>query len=285
VLGRPAGAAGSATGEDRPVPSRLSRFDLTGRTALVTGGSRGLGRETVLALAEAGADVLIASRRVESCERVAAEVRRRTGRRAVAHACHVGRWDEVTALAETAYETFGRVDILVNNAGMSPLYDTPASVTEALWDKVLDVNLKGPFRLTALVGERMARDGGGSIVNVSSVAAIAPHGGVIPYAAAKAGLNAMTQAFARALGPAVRVNAVLPGAFLTDVSRAWDMERFAREARGFALRRAGAPEEIVGTLLYLASDASSYTTGALVEVHGGYLLPPDAGRPADSVGD
>jgi len=245
-------------------------FDLTDRVAVVTGGSRGLGREMVLGLARAGADVVIASRRLEACEAVAAEVRETTGRRALAVACHVGRWEDVGALAEAAYAQLGRVDVLVNNAGMSPVYPDVGAISEELWDKVLDVNLKGPFRLTAIVGERMRRDGGGSIVNVSSVAASHPRPEVVPYAAAKAGVNAITEAFAHAFGPTVRVNCIVPGAFLTDVAAAWDMEAFERQAEGFALRRGGEPREIVGTLLYLASDASSYTTGALLPVDGGY---------------
>ena len=247
-------------------------FDLTDRVAVVTGGSRGLGREMVLGLAGAGADVVIASRKLDACEALAAEVRDTTGRRALAVACHVGRWDDVSALADAAYAELGRVDVLVNNAGMSPVYPDVGSITEALWDKVLDVNLKGPFRLTAIVGERMRRDGGGSIVNVSSVAAWHPRPEVVPYAAAKAGVNAITEAFAHAFGPTVRVNCIVPGSFLTDISHAWDMEAFARQAEGYALRRGGEPREIVGAVLYLASDASSYTTGALLPVHGGYRV-------------
>src|SRR5690242_10124701 len=119
-------------------------FDLTGRVALVTGGSRGLGREMVLAFARAGADVVIASRKLEGCERLAHEVEAETGRRALAHACHVGHWEELDRLADAAYAAFGRIDVLVNNAGMSPLYDRLVEVTEELWDKVLGVNLKGP---------------------------------------------------------------------------------------------------------------------------------------------
>jgi NAD(P)-dependent dehydrogenase (short-subunit alcohol dehydrogenase family) len=237
---------------------------------VVTGGSRGLGREMVLALAGAGADVVIASRKLDACEELAAEVRETTGRRALAVACHVGRWDDVGALADAAYAELGRVDVLVNNAGMSPLYPDVGAITEDLWDKVLDVNLKGPFRLTAIVGERMRRDGGGSIVNVSSVASTHPRPDVVPYAAAKAGVNAITEAFAHAFGPTVRVNCIVPGTFLTDISKAWDMDAFERRAEGFALRRGGEPHEIAGTLLYLASDASSYTTGALLPVDGGY---------------
>jgi NAD(P)-dependent dehydrogenase (short-subunit alcohol dehydrogenase family) len=253
-------------------------FDLTGRTALVTGGSRGLGRHTVLALARAGANVVISSRSQESCDALAAEVRAETGREALAHACHVGHWEELGGLIDAAYDAFGTVDILINNAGMSPVYDTPQDITEALWDKVFDVNLKGAFRLTAVIGDRMMRAGRGSIINVSSIAAVEPHAGVIPYAAAKAGLNAITQAFARGLGPAVRVNCVMPGTFLTDISTHWDMELFEREAQGFALQRGADPEEIVGTMLYLASDASSYTTGAMIRVDGGYALAPGTGR-------
>jgi NAD(P)-dependent dehydrogenase (short-subunit alcohol dehydrogenase family) len=246
-------------------------FDLSGRTALVTGGSRGLGRETVLAFARAGADVMIVSRKLEACEALAEEVRASTGRRAIACACHVGRWKELDRLVETAYEQLGRVDVLVNNAGSSPLYDELSAVSEELWRKVIDVNLSGPFRLSALVGSRMAADGGGSIINVSSVAAEHPLADVVPYAAAKAGLNAITIGFARAFGPSVRVNAVLPGTFLTDIAGHWDMERFELQARAFALQRGAQPHEIAATMLYLASDASSYTTGALLRVDGGYM--------------
>ncbi|MDQ3945295.1 MAG: glucose 1-dehydrogenase [Actinomycetota bacterium] len=247
-------------------PSDL--FDLTGRVALVTGGSRGLGAEMVRAFAAAGADVVIASRKADACAELAAEVTRDTGRRALAHACHVGRWDELDGLLAATYDEYGKLDVLVNNAGLSPLYDRPVDISEALWDKVLDVNLKGPFRLSALAGTRMAQAGGGSIINVSSVAAVRPGPDVIPYAAAKAGLNAITVAFAHAFGPAVRVNCIMAGPFLTDISRAWQAE--TREALGrLALGRAGNPPEIIGTALYLASDASSFTTGAVIPVDGG----------------
>ncbi|TAK69934.1 MAG: glucose 1-dehydrogenase [Actinomycetota bacterium] len=244
-------------------------FGLSGKVALVTGGSRGLGREMVLAFARAGADVLIASRKIETCDEVAEEVRRETGRRAETFAAHMGRWEQADALADYAYETFGRVDILVNNAGMSPLYDGVENVTEKLYDATLNLNLKGPFRLCALVGSRMVRDGGGSIINVSSVSSIRPEPGTLPYGAAKAGLNSLTQGFARALGPTVRVNALLCGPFLTDVSKAWDMAASEAKAQNFASKRLGRPEEIIGAALFLASDASSYTTGSLVHSDGG----------------
>ena len=242
---------------------------LEGKVALVTGGSRGLGRAMVLGFARAGADVIIASRKLDACEAVAQEVQSETGRQAMPHACHVGRWQDIDALVVAAYARFGRVDVLVNNAGMSPVYPRPSDVSEELYDKVLDVNLKGPFRLTALVGERMAAAGGGSIINVSSTASIRPTPNVIPYAAAKAGLNAMTEAFALAYGPKVRVNCIMPGPFLTDISKAWDMPAFERQAKGFALRRGGDPDEIVGAAIYFASDASSFTTGAILRIDGG----------------
>jgi len=245
-------------------------FDLTGRVAVVAGGSRGLGREMVLAFARAGADVVIASRKLESCEALAREVEAETGRRALAQACHVGRWQDLDRLADAAYDAFGKVDVLVNNAGMSPLYDHVVNVSEELYDKVLAVNLKGPFRLTALVGTRMAAGTGGSIISVSSVGAIRPYGDIVPYSAAKAGLHAMTIAFAHAFGPKVRVNCIMPGTFLTDITRGWNLEEFnAKHAVRFALRRAGDASEIVGAALYLASDAASFTTGAILAVHGG----------------
>ena len=245
-------------------------FDLSGRVALVTGGSRGLGRAMVQGLAEAGADVIIASRKLEECERAAREIESETGRRAVAACCHVGHWHEVDDLVEQAYSAFGRVDILVNNAGMSPLYDRPSEITEELWDKVFSVNLKGAFRLSARVGERMQEAGRGSIISISSVGSEYPRGDIIPYAAAKAGLNAMSEAFAYAYGPSVRSNVIMAGPFLTDISKAWDMEAFEAMAQRFALKRGGRPEEIVGAVLYLASDASSFTTGAILRVDGGY---------------
>jgi NAD(P)-dependent dehydrogenase (short-subunit alcohol dehydrogenase family) len=235
---------------------------------LVTGGSRGLGREMVLGFAEAGADVVVVSRKQETCDATARDVEA-LGRAALPIACHVGQWDALDALVDAAYERFGKVDVLVNNAGMSPLYPTPSAVTEALFDKVVDVNLKGPFRLSALIGERMVAGDGGSIINVSSTGSIRPTGDIIPYAAAKAGVNAMTTGFAKAFGPKVRVNCIMPGPFMTDITKAWDIPAFERSAQAFAIPRGGRPDEIVGAALYLASEASSYTTGSIIQIDGG----------------
>lgn len=246
-----------------------SYFDLAGRNVVVTGGSRGLGRAMVQAFAEAGANVVIASRNATSCQEVADEVTDVTGVRTLGAGLHVGTWDALEPFVDHVETEFGPIDVLVNNAGMSPVYDKATDITEALFDKVVDVNLKGPFRLSALFGERMAARSGGSIINISSMGAVRPRPHILPYAAAKAGINALTAGMAHTYGPTVRVNAIMAGTFLTDISKAWDAEAFEKRAQTFALRRGGEPEEIVGTALYLASDASSYTTGAVIAVDGG----------------
>jgi NAD(P)-dependent dehydrogenase (short-subunit alcohol dehydrogenase family) len=223
-----------------------------------------------LGFAEAGADIAIASRKQDSCESAAREVEA-LGRKALPYACHVGNWDALEGLVDAVYERFGRIDVLINNAGMSPLAPSLLETSEELFDKVIGVNFKGPFRLGALVGSRMVADGGGSIINVSSTAAINPRPETAPYAGAKAALNAITRAFAFEYGPTVRVNCIMCGPFHTDVSKAWSRTpAFAETAkRTMALQRAGDPEEVVSTALYFASDATSYTTGAVVRVDGG----------------
>ena len=243
------------------------RFDLTGKVALVTGSSRGLGKAIAYGLAAAGADIVVTSRKLEACRAVAEDVAAATGRRTLPVACHVGHWDEIEGLVDAAYDAFGRVDVLVNNAGMSPLYDKLVDVTEELWDKVVGVNMKGPFRLTAVVGERMVVAGSGSVIMVSTTGSIRADGTILPYAAAKAGLNTLTEGFAQALGPQVRVNAIMAGPFYTDVSKSWAPPRGT--PTGSALQRMGEPDEVVGAALYLASDASSYTSSAIIRVDGG----------------
>lgn len=258
-----------------PDRKAASLFDLTGKVAVVTGGSRGLGAAMVRTFAANGADVVIASRKAKACEALASEIRNHSGRKALAVACHVGHWEECDALVERCYSDFGRIDILVNNAGMSPLYPSVAELDEVLYDKVLAVNLKGPFRLTSLVGTRMQAGGGGSIINVSSIAAVQPSPTELPYAAAKAGLNNMTLGMARTFGPTVRVNGIMPGPFLTDISKAWDLEAFEKQARrSIPLQRGGEADEIIGAALYLASAASSYTTGAIIKIDGGTVYSP-----------
>ncbi len=245
-------------------------FDLTGKLALVTGGSRGLGYEMVKAFAARGADVIIASRKLDACEAVAGEVRA-LGRKALAVACHAGRWDEIDRLIETAYSEFGRVDILVNNAGMGPRMPSH-EVTEALFDSVVNLNFKGPFRLASQIGKRMydsgaAGKGGGCIINVSSTGALMPLPQVVPYGSSKAALNAMSLSLAREYAPHVRVNTLSPGPFLTDISKAWADE--ARASSTNFRARPGDPQDILTAALFLASPASVNVTGTLVRCDGG----------------
>lgn len=246
-----------------------AHFDLTGKVILVTGGSRGLGFAMCRAFAEAGATVVISSRKQEACERAAELIERDTGRACWPVACHVGDWGACDALVEAIYEKYDRIDVLVNNAGMSPRYESLSSVSRELWDKVIAVNLAGPFRLSAIVGEQMARGQGGSIINVSSTAAVAPSAAEAPYAAAKAGLNNLTQSLAHTFAPSVRSNCIMPGPFLTDISNAWSEEVKAAIATLVPMGRAGQPEEIIGAALYLASDASRYSNGSIIKVDGG----------------
>jgi NAD(P)-dependent dehydrogenase (short-subunit alcohol dehydrogenase family) len=241
-------------------------FDLSGKVALVTGGSRGLGRQIVNAFAEAGADVIVVSRKIEACESVAAEVRQ-LGRRAMAYSAHMARWGEIDALVDAAYAEFGRIDILVNNAGMSPPMPSH-QVSEQLFDSVVGLNFKGPFRLASQVAHRMNQGDGGVIINVSSNAASMPTPTVVPYSGAKAALNAMSVSLAREYAPKVRVNSISPGPFLTDIADAWPAS--ARERADNSLRRPGRPDEIVTTALYLASPHSTFTTGTVIKVDGGY---------------
>jgi NAD(P)-dependent dehydrogenase (short-subunit alcohol dehydrogenase family) len=242
-------------------------FDFTGKVVLVTGGSRGLGYQMVKAFAERGADVIIASRKIENCEAVAQECRD-LGRRAIAFAMHAGRWADCDALIEATYAEFGRVDVLVNNAGMSPACPSH-ELPESLFDSVLNLNFKGPFRLASQIAHRMAQGQGGCIINISSSGALIALPQVVPYGAAKAALNAMTVSLAREYAPKVRVNTISPGPFLTDIAEAWDPKK--REEQPVALGRPGNPAEIVTAALMLASPASSYTTGALVRVDGGQV--------------
>jgi NAD(P)-dependent dehydrogenase (short-subunit alcohol dehydrogenase family) len=251
------------------VDSVASHFDLSGKVILVTGGSRGLGLEMCRAFGHAGASLIISSRKQDACDAAAAQITEETGAKCLPVAAHVGDWDACDALVEAAYAEFGQIDVLVNNAGMSPLYPSLTAVSRELFDKVIGVNLAGPFRLAAVVGERMVAGEGGSIINVSSNASLSPGAAEVPYGAAKAGLNNMTQALARVYAPKVRTNVIIPGPFLTDISDAWDDKVKAAINRIVPLGRAGEPGEIVGIALYLASDASSYTNGSLMKVDGG----------------
>jgi NAD(P)-dependent dehydrogenase (short-subunit alcohol dehydrogenase family) len=242
--------------------------DLTGKVAVITGGSRGLGRAIVAGLAEAGADVVVASRKIDACERVALEVRRSTGRDAEAIAFHAGKWEDCDRLVAETLDRLGRLDVLVNNAGMSPLYPSLDAITQELYDKTLAVNLKGPFRLAVLAGTHMVAHDGGSIINVGTAGSLIAGPNQLPYVCAKAGLNALTVSLADAYAPKVRVNAILPGPFRTDSSKAWAPPE-GEEAPFVPMGRLGRPEEVVPLAVHLASEASSFTTGAIIRVDGG----------------
>ena len=240
-------------------------FDFTGQVVLVTGGTRGLGRAMALGFADRGAEVIVVGRKPETCREVELELQSR-GHRAWGLSAHVGRWDAVSALAETAWGLAGRIDVLINNAGMGATSTSP-DMSEALFDKLIGVNLKGPFRLTALLAPKMATAGGGAVVNISSTGAIRPDPSYGVYAAAKSALNVLTRAHALEFGPSVRVNAIMPGPFMTDMAASWgeELDRTTTAAAG----RIGRPHDIVTAALYLASQASAYTTGSVVTVDGG----------------
>jgi NAD(P)-dependent dehydrogenase (short-subunit alcohol dehydrogenase family) len=254
-----------------------TQFDFTGKVVAITGGSRGLGHAMALGFAAAGANVAVASRKLDACEATVKEIRA-LGRDGSAHSIHVAKWQDCDRLADEVYARWGRADVLVNNAGMSPLAPSILETSEDLFDKVVGVNLKGPFRLSAVFGARMAAGEGGAIINVSSTAAVHPSASTAPYSASKAGLNALTIAFAQEYGPKVRVNCIMAGPFLTDVSKVWaHTEQFKRQSRDtFPLQRAGNPDEVVGAALYFASSAASFTTGAILAVDGGASQPKGA---------
>jgi NAD(P)-dependent dehydrogenase (short-subunit alcohol dehydrogenase family) len=251
------------------VSDAASLFDLTGKVAVVTGGSRGIGRAVAQGLAAAGADVVVASRKLDNCVTAAKEIEAATGRRALPLAVNVSHWDDCDALVDAVYAEFGHCEVFVSNAGLSPLYDSLPEVTEALYDKTHAVNAKGPFRLATLFGTRMAAGDGGSIISVSTAGSLMPGTFDLPYAMAKAGLNAMTIGLAGAWAPKVRANVVLPGAFDTDVTIAWGDAAKEQIAAGNPMGRIGQPEDLVGVCVFLASDASSYINGAQILADGG----------------
>ncbi len=248
------------------------KFEMNEKVAVVTGGSKGLGLAMAKAFAEAGASVVIASRKLAACEAASEEITSATGARCLPLACHVGNWDQCDALVESTMAELGRIDVLVNNAGIAPAAPRLIDVSEELFDKTIGVNLKGPLRLSAAAAEHM--QAGSTIVNISSVASVRPVSYVAAYSAAKAGLNALTSAMAQEFAPrGIRANAIICGTFMTDTfRRSIPTEELARAAaKNCVLGRIADPSEIVGAALYLATDASSYVTGQTITVDGGIL--------------
>lgn len=240
-----------------------------GKVVVVTGASKGLGRAMALGFAEAGADVVVSSRKLEACQPVADKIRS-MGRRSLAVACHVGDWAACEVLISEAVGAFGRIDVLVNNAGIAPVPPSLAGVTSDLFDKTIGVNLKGPLRLTGLAAAHMPA--GGAVINISSKASTHPSPFTVVYAAAKAGLNALTAAAGQELGPrGIRVNGIICGTFDTDSLRSSlpSEQAVADAASRISVRRIADAEEIVGAALFLASDASSYMNGEMIVLDGG----------------
>jgi NAD(P)-dependent dehydrogenase (short-subunit alcohol dehydrogenase family) len=239
------------------------------KVVVITGGSRGMGKAMAQAFAAKGASLVIASRKLDNCIELAEQLHAEFGVTAIPIGCNVSDWGQCTALVDAVYGEFGRIDVLINNAGLSPLYPSLAEVSEEYFDKVIGVNLKGPFRLSAMIGQRMAEASGGAIINVGSIEAIRPNPQSLPYAAAKAGLHILTEGFASAYGPTVRVNTIQCGPFLTDISEAWSTEMREEFEETLALQRCGRPDEVVGAALYFASEASSFCTGEVLRLDGG----------------
>jgi NAD(P)-dependent dehydrogenase (short-subunit alcohol dehydrogenase family) len=247
----------------------IPTLDASGKVVVVTGGSKGLGRSMALGFAEAGADVVVSSRKLNACEAVAEEIRT-LGRRSTAVACHVGDWDQCGMLVERVVAEHGRIDVLVNNAGIAPVPPSLEEITLELFDKTVAVNLRGPLRLTALAAPHIPA--GGSIINISSKASLYPTPFTLVYAVAKAGLNALTKATAKELGPrGIRVNAIVCGTFHTDSLHASlpSEELQAQMAGNVSLGRIAEADEIVGTALFLASAGASYLNGELLVLDGG----------------
>ncbi len=253
----------------------LSSFSLKGQVALVTGGSRGIGRETALGFARSGADVAVASRSLEDLEKVAGEIKA-IGRRSLAVAAHVGRMDQIKGLVDKVVQEFGRIDILVNNAGTSPVFTSSLDLEERAWDSVMNLNLKGLFFLSQAVARIMKEKGGGRIINVTSVDGFRPEPNIGAYAISKAAVVMATKIMAMELAQYnIRVNAIAPGNIHTRLgdSRIGLTPTFEKEMLDRTpMKRIGDPDDIVGGMIYLASDASRYVTGHTVVIDGGILI-------------
>ncbi|WP_414830722.1 SDR family oxidoreductase [Alteromonas sp. H39] len=248
-------------------------FDLTGKVALVTGASRGIGESIAKLLAEYGAHVIVSSRKIDGCEAVASAIRD-AGGKASAYACHVGEMDQITEIFDHIKQTHGQLDILVNNAAANPYFGHILDTDLAAFNKTVEVNVRGYFFMSVEAGKMMKEQGGGVILNTASVNGVVPGDMQGIYSITKAAVISMTKSFAKECGPLnIRVNALLPG--LTDTKFASALttndQILNKALKQIPLGRVAQPDEMAGTVLYLVSDASSYTTGTTVTVDGGML--------------
>jgi NAD(P)-dependent dehydrogenase (short-subunit alcohol dehydrogenase family) len=248
-------------------------FSLKDKVALVTGASRGIGEATAVGLARAGADLAIVSRKLPDLEKVGEEIKK-LGRKCLPVQAHLGKLEEINQLVKRVLEEFGKIDILVNNAATNPTMAQAIDVDERAWDSIMNLNLKGLFFLSQAVGRVMREKGGGKIINVSSVAGITPD--LLPlYSISKAGVNMVTKVMAQQWAQYnIRVNAIAPGLTKTRFSEAlWKNPDILKMAMfKTPLRRPADPEEMVGAIIYLASDASSYVTGQIIGIDGGFTI-------------
>ena len=270
-------AANNSSGQTTPTPAEL--FDYSGRSVLVTGGSRGIGRNMALGFAAAGAQVVVSSRKADACAAVVREIEA-AGGRALAIPADACIPEQLEQLAEAAWGRCGRIDVLVNNAGIG--LGAPMECADlGLWEKIIGVNLRGPWYLSAQLAPKMRDAGGGAIINVISVGGLRPGSGVGIYCAAKAGLAALTQSMAAEWAPwRLRVNALAPGPYDTDMLRKAEqaMPGFMEaSAQSTAMRRVAEGREIIGAALFLGSDAAAgYTTGSVVVSDGGFMVQAPA---------
>jgi NAD(P)-dependent dehydrogenase (short-subunit alcohol dehydrogenase family) len=251
----------------------MKLFDLPGKVAIVTGSTKGIGRAMAEGLAAAGAAVVVSSRKQDLCEQVAKEIAAATGADVLGRACHVGAWDVIPPFIDAVRDHFGRIDVLVNNAGINPARIGPADMTLDYWRKVFAVNVEGPLRMSQCVAPTMRDQGGGSIVNIGSMATYSGGAAICAYGASKAALFNLTKSMSQEWAPwNVRVNLLSPGPFMSEM-----VEGGERTAPGFKdliangtlMKRIADPSEIIGPVLYLASDAASFVTGDDIAVSGG----------------
>jgi gluconate 5-dehydrogenase len=255
------------------MPDRNDLFDLTGKVAIVTGSTKGIGRAMAEGLAQAGATIVVSSRKQDLCSEVADQISSATGSKAVGIACHVGDWDRIPDFVDVVMKLLGRIDILVNNAGINPTRTTIEDMPLDLWRKVFTVNLEGPLRMSQLVAPIMRDQGGGSIINIASMAGYSGGAPISSYGASKAALINLTKSMSQEWAPwSVRVNSLAPGPFMSEmVEGAARVRPGFKEliAQGTLQKRLAEPWEIVGPIVYLASDASSFVTGDDISVSGG----------------